>query len=86
MLCRHDYSERLVSIFSNQIQSAYYGGNIFVSIEGIALEHFIASPHTEINLSTKQYPCHAVFHYFLSDDSKQYAATNTSHRIFLSKC
>ena len=29
---RHDYSERVVARFSNQIQSEYYGGNRSVSI------------------------------------------------------
>ena len=28
VLCRCDYSERVVANFSNQIQSEYYGGNI----------------------------------------------------------
>ena len=37
VLCPRDYAERLVAIFSNQIQSEYYGVNILVSIEGIAL-------------------------------------------------
>ena len=37
ILYRRDYSERLVASFANQIQSEYYGGNISVSIEGIAL-------------------------------------------------
>ena len=50
-----------------------------MSIEGIVLEHYSALPHTEINSSTK--PClrHTVFHSFLSDDSKQNAATTTAH-------
>ena len=52
----------------------------FVSIEGIALENFSTLPQTEINSSTKPCPCHAVFHSFLSDYSKQYAATTTAHR------
>ena len=51
-----------------------------MSIEGISLEHFSALPQTEINSSTKSCPRHALFHSFLSDDSKQYAATTTSHR------
>ena len=42
VLCRRDYAERVVSIFSNQIQSQYYGVNIYVSIEGITLKHFSA--------------------------------------------
>ena len=40
VLCRRDYAEMVVAIFSNQIQSEYYYENISVSIEGIALEHF----------------------------------------------
>ena len=28
----HDYEERVVATFANQIQSEYYGGNISVSI------------------------------------------------------
>ena len=82
MLCRRDYSDRVVAIFSHQIQSEYYGGNISVSIEGIALKHFSALPQTEINLSTKPCPRYAVFHYFLSNDSKQDSATTTSHIFF----
>ena len=63
LFCR-DYDERVVASFSNQIQSEYYGGNRSVSIEGIALEHFSALPQTEIKLSTKICPRHALFHSF----------------------
>ena len=77
VLCRRDYAERLVASFSNLIQSEYYGGNIYVSIEGIALEHFSAAPQADINSYTLSRPRHAVFHYFLSDKSKQDALTNT---------
>ena len=52
VLCHRDYDERLVSSFVNQIQSEYYGGNISVSIEGIALENFSAAPQADINSST----------------------------------
>ena len=41
-----------------------------MSIEGIALEHFIAAPQADINSTTPQRQCHAVFNSFLSDDSK----------------
>ena len=51
-----------------------------MSIEGIALEKFSAIPNSGINSSTKSCPRHAVFHYFVFDDSKQDAATTTSHR------
>ena len=54
-------------------------GNISVSIEGIALEHFSELPQTEINSSTKPCPRHALFHHFLSDDSKKDSATTTEH-------
>ena len=79
VLCRRDYSDRVVVSFSHQIQSEYYGGNTSVYTEGIALEYFSALPQIEINSPTKPCPRHAVFHIFLSDDSKQYAATDTSH-------
>ena len=49
VLCRRDYAERVVASVANQIQSKYYGGNISVSIEGIALEHFSAAPQSDIN-------------------------------------
>ena len=50
-----------------------------MSIEGIALEHFSALPNSGINSSIESCPRHAVFHYFLSDDSKQDTSTTTSH-------
>ena len=50
-----------------------------MSIEGIVLEHFSALLQTEINSSTEPYPRHALFYHFLSDDSKQDAATTTAH-------
>ena len=80
VLCRRDYAERVVASFANQIQSEYYGGNRYLSIEGIALEHFSAAPQIDINLSTLSRPRNAVFHSFLYDDSKQDSATTTAHR------
>ena len=70
MLCRRDYAERVVASFANQIQSEYYGGNRYVSIEVISLEHFSALPQTEINLSTKPCPRHAVFRFFKMTENK----------------
>ena len=78
VLCCRDYADRVVASFANQIQSEYYGGTRYVSIEGIGLEHFSAAPQADINSSTLSRPRHAVFHSFLSDDSKQDAATNTA--------
>ena len=79
LLCCCDYAERVVASFAHQIQSEYYVGNRYVSVEGVTLEHFSALPWIEINSSTKPFPRHAMFHYFLSDDRKQDAATTTSH-------
>ena len=77
-LCRRDYAERVVASFANKTQSD--GGNRSVSILGIALEHLSALPKEHINSSTISSHRHALFHYFLSDNSKQDTATNTSHR------
>ena len=64
VLCRRDYAVRVLESFANQIQSEYYGGNISVYIEGIALEHFSAAPQADINSSSFSRPRHAVFHSF----------------------
>ena len=48
-------------------------------MEGIALENFSAAPQKDINSSTLSRPRYAVFHSFLSDDSKHDAATTTAH-------
>ena len=79
VLCRRYYDERVVAIFSHQIQSEYYCVNISVYIEGVTLEKFSALPKAGINITTSSRQRHAVFHSFLSDDSKQYDATNTAH-------
>ena len=79
VLCRRDYSDRVVSRFSHQIQSEYYGENISVSIEGISLEHFIALPKADINSTTTSCQIHVMFRSFLSDASKQDTATTTAH-------
>ena len=50
-----------------------------MSIEVIALEIFSAVPQADINSSTLSRQYHAVFHSFLSDDSKQDAASTTAH-------
>ena len=79
VLCCCDYAEMLVSSFAHQIQSEYYGGKILVSIEGIVLENFSVLPKADINSTTQSHQHHAVFHYFLSYDNKQDAATTTAH-------
>ena len=83
VICRCDYAERVVASFYIQIQSKYYGGNISVSIEVIALEHFSAAPRKDIKSSILSCTRHAVFHSFLSDDSKQDSATATTHSKLL---
>ena len=63
-LCRLDYAKRVVSSFSHQIQSEYYGRNIYVSIEGISLEHFSASHHPIPLLASYHVSRQEVFNYF----------------------
>ena len=77
VLCCRDYSERVVSIFTHQIQSEYYGENISVYIDVIALEHFSALHKSGINAPTKSRSRHAVFHSFFSDYRKHDSATTT---------
>ena len=79
ILCRRDYSERVVASFDNKIKSEYYDGNRSMSIDVIALEYFISAPQADINSSIISLQCHAVFYPFLSDDIKQDAATTTAH-------
>ena len=62
VLCCRGYDERSVASFANKIQSEYYGRNRSVSIEGIVLEHFSASPKSDIKSSTISRQRHAVFH------------------------
>ena len=79
MPCRRDYTDRVVAIFAHQIHSEYYCRNISVYIGGILLEHFSSLSQTGIKASTKSCPRHAVFHSFLSYDSKQDYITTTEH-------
>ena len=43
------------------------------------MENFSAAPQEDINSTTPSRPRHAVFHSFLSDNSKQDAVTTTAH-------
>ena len=79
VLCRRDYAERVVSSFAYQIQYGYYGGNRSVSIEGIHLEYFSATDQEKSSSYSHSCTCHDVFHSFLSDNSKQGAATTGAH-------
>ena len=83
VICCRDYSERVVAIFDNKIQSEYYGVNRYVSIEVIVLKNFSAAPKLDIKSSTLSRQRHAVYCYFFSEDSKQDAATTTAHRKLL---
>ena len=79
VLFRRNYSERLVFSFAHQIQSEYYSGNIFASIEGISLEHFSASHHPSPLLVSYHVSRQAVFR-FSSNYIKQDATTTSKHR------
>ena len=81
VICRCDYAERVVAGFAHKIQSQYYGGNISVYIEGIAMEYFIAftKGRYKFNYTITSTSC-SVSIFLKYDDSKQYVATTTSHR------
>ena len=65
MLCCCTYADGVVASFVKQIQLEYYGGNISVYIEGIALEHISELPQTQINSSTEPCPQYALLHFFV---------------------
>ena len=50
-----------------------------MSIECIALEYFSELPKSDINSTKPSRQRHAVFHSFLSEDSKQDSTTSTAH-------
>ena len=69
----------MVAVFENQIQSEYYGGNIFVYIEGITLEHFRCLQYISTFLEPVN-SCHRVlFQSLFSHDRKQDSATTSAH-------
>ena len=43
ILGHYDSAKRVVACFDHELQTEYYGGNKYVSIERIALEHFSAT-------------------------------------------
>ena len=70
VLCRWDYAERVVAIFTNQIQSEYYGRNIYIYIEGIKLEHLSPIETATATLSHTWPTRNYMFNYIFSDNSK----------------
>ena len=84
VLCRRDYAERLVAIFSNQIQSEYYGGNIFASIEGIELEN----SNDEINVKPKRGCSFVIFFscFLVSNIDKRTVRTAPQYTFLVWKC
>ena len=79
LLCWRDCAERVVASSANKIQSEYYGGNRAVSVEGIELDHFRESQQSQAFYGPSSPTSHAVFHTFLSDNSKHDADTTAAH-------
>ena len=65
------------------MQSGLYGGNRYLSIEVIALENLSDSNQSSSPLTYEAVSHQAVFHYFLSNDSKQDATTTASHSKYI---
>ena len=53
---------------------------MYVSIEGIALEHFSAAYQETISSYLQIHTHNYVFHSFISDNIKKYSATTVTHR------
>ena len=70
----------MAASFAHQIKSEFYGDNWYVYIEGIVLENFSATTQPDISSGPEWHTRHTMFHYFLSDYSKQDAATTSAHR------
>ena len=68
----------MVASFLHQTQYDYYGGNISVSIEDIALDLFSANKQSLPLSAPPSHTCHAVFHSFLYDDIKQHSTTTAA--------
>ena len=64
-LYHHDYKEHVVANFYHQIQYEYYGENISISIEGIALKHFSTTHHNIPLLVSGHLSRHSGFQSFL---------------------
>ena len=69
----------MVASFSNQIKSEYYGGNIFMYMEGIELDQLSPAEQLLLFSTSITWKGHAVFPSFLSDDSKQDSDTKSVH-------
>ena len=74
-----DYENRVVTSFSHQNQSEYYGRNKYVSIEVTALEHFSDKKQPLPLYALPPHTRNELFHTFLSDDIKQDDATTATY-------
>ena len=73
------YEDCVVDSISHQIQSEYHGDNKYVSIKGVYLDHCTATDQETSSFSLHIRTHHDVFHLFMSNNSKQDAATTASH-------
>ena len=69
--------------FSHQIQSEYYCGNQYVSIEEIVLDHFSGSNQASSHITSEAVSCQAEFCSFLSSNIKQDDATTAAHHKYI---
>ena len=79
MLCHNYYAELVVARFSHQNQSEYNGGDLSVSIECISLEYVSGTFQEKSSSYSHSHTRHALFHLFMSNNSKQDASTTASH-------
>ena len=77
--CRRDYAERLSAAFDTQTQSEYYGSKASLSIEGVAIEYYKEREEGLVENFQNESELKGAFFSYISDDSKQDAATTYMH-------
>ena len=73
----------MVDIFENETQYEYYGGNIYVSIESIPLEHFSVLQLTRLFSEPDNLSGNAVFHSLFSGDNKHNDCTTAAQSKYI---
>ena len=74
---KKDYPEKLSEATSIEIQSQHWGGNIPLSMEGIAVEYF----PTSVDNGNNEEKCE--LHSYISDDNEQDACDSYAHMVHL---
>ena len=83
VIAGRDYAERLVAKFIKQIQSAHFGSNRSISIEGIALEKYKSELVNDLANPDNKESLISLFHSMISDESDQDGAPTAANSMRL---